>query len=85
MAPVIAVGRMLVRGGRRLLAVGRDGWVDGKMLLAGQYPLIALGIIPELHGAPPGTIEPDGEAVVIEPQDVGRRRAEPTAKDNANK
>ena len=69
------------------MSAGTGGYrrIPGKGRHTGQSPLVALGIVAELHGTPPGTIEPDGEAVVIEPQRFRCRMAETTDQEQANK
>ena len=85
MAPVIAVCWMPIGRGGRLLALGRHRRIPGKCRYTGQGALVTLGIIPEFHCAPPRTIEPESEAVVIEPQRFCRRKGEATNTHQADK
>ena len=60
MAPVIALGRMPIGGSGRLLALAGHRRIPAKGRHTGEGPLIALGIVAELHGPSSFAIEPDG-------------------------
>jgi len=53
-----------------LLAALRHVRVKVKSAMPLEVPLVALGIVAEFHSATPGTIEPDGEAFIIQAHDV---------------